>query len=369
MYSTYSVAAAICSVIFPVLATIAVALRFRARQVIKHRLRVDDYAIVVALVFAIALCLTILHGAFAGSIGRDLKSLMKSPHDFEVYSKHLFVSPICAYLAYGLAKISILEFYKRIFAVSPRLRFPANFMIGIVICWIAAAELTHIFSAWPISQFWTLGGHFRVNFGGQATAFAALDIFLDVVILCMPLPVINTLQMDRAHKIKVAGIFWLGIFCVVAASVRLYFTYELSLSGKNIEISKTEFSYVSVNILIWGEIESCCSIIAACLPTYGPMLKNFKIFKSLARGFTSVISLFNSRRTQASSLGRLRRSAGNGSATAGDSTSASDVQGDWYPLKDANNVTIVPQDVESGLQKHSRDITVGRSFGSTVDIK
>ena len=50
-----------------------------------------------------------------------------------------------------------------------------------------------------------------MNFGGQAMAFAVLDIFLDIVTLCLPLPVIGRLHMDRSHRIKLIGIFWLGI--------------------------------------------------------------------------------------------------------------------------------------------------------------
>jgi hypothetical protein len=50
MYSSYSVAAAVCSVIFPVLAIVAVALRFRARSIKGQRYAADDYIVVLALV-------------------------------------------------------------------------------------------------------------------------------------------------------------------------------------------------------------------------------------------------------------------------------------------------------------------------------
>jgi hypothetical protein len=33
----------------------------------------------------------------------------------------------------------------------------------------------------------------------------------------------------------------------------------------------------SVNNIIWAEIESCCSIIAACLPTYGPLVRSLAL--------------------------------------------------------------------------------------------
>lgn len=51
-------------------------------------------------------------------------------------------------------------------------------------------------------------------------AQAASSFALDIVVLCLPLPLIARLQMDRRRKMAVAGIFWLGAFCVITAIVR-----------------------------------------------------------------------------------------------------------------------------------------------------
>lgn len=50
MYSSYSIAAATCSVIFAVLATMAVALRFYARRIQSLAYGADDYIVLLALV-------------------------------------------------------------------------------------------------------------------------------------------------------------------------------------------------------------------------------------------------------------------------------------------------------------------------------
>ena len=50
MYSSYSTAAAVCSCVFPALATLAVAVRFRAKAVQKVKPSLDDWIIVIALV-------------------------------------------------------------------------------------------------------------------------------------------------------------------------------------------------------------------------------------------------------------------------------------------------------------------------------
>ena len=50
MYSSYSAAAAVCSVIFPFLASVSVALRLRARSIKAVGYGADDYTIILALV-------------------------------------------------------------------------------------------------------------------------------------------------------------------------------------------------------------------------------------------------------------------------------------------------------------------------------
>ena len=62
MYSSYSVAAAVCSVIFPLLASVSVALRLRARSIKAVGYGADDYTVIVALVrselYSVVGCLT-----------------------------------------------------------------------------------------------------------------------------------------------------------------------------------------------------------------------------------------------------------------------------------------------------------------------
>ena len=69
---------------------------------------------------------------------------------------------------------------------------------------------TQVFSAWPISNWWTKQAGYDLNYGAFLTAFAAMDILFDILILALPLPVIKSLHMSRKRKFTVIGIFWLG---------------------------------------------------------------------------------------------------------------------------------------------------------------
>ena len=50
MYSSYATTAAVCSCVFPTLASIAVFFRFRARNIKALAYGADDYSILIALV-------------------------------------------------------------------------------------------------------------------------------------------------------------------------------------------------------------------------------------------------------------------------------------------------------------------------------
>jgi hypothetical protein len=121
------------------------------------------------------------------------------------------------------------------------------------------AAQVQVFSAWPISNWWTLGKSYTINYGAFITSFAAIDLVLDVVILCLPVPVVRQLQIKTSKKFLITGIFWMGVLvsasadaagpwltcwnsCVVATAVRLYFGHQLSLAGSGKPVTDDEFS-------------------------------------------------------------------------------------------------------------------------------
>ncbi|KAH7316783.1 hypothetical protein B0I35DRAFT_512661 [Stachybotrys elegans] len=287
MYSSYSVAAAVCSCVFPALAIVTVGLRIRARQIQRMKLGPDDWLMLTALAFAISYCCLVLYGSFNASIGQDLSTI--TPEDYTNYQQHLYFGVIIAHLSYGFVKLAILQFYKRIFSIESFI-LSANITIVVVILFMISATITQIFSAWPIPDWWTLGATYTINYGAFLTAFAAIDLALDIVILCLPIPVVRSLHVTRNKKFLLVGIFWMGFFCVIATAVRLYFGYRLSEAGSGRPVSDQEFSYVSVHNVIWAEIESCCSIIAGCLPTYGPLARSLSLPTFMTTTFRSLLN-------------------------------------------------------------------------------
>ena len=102
MYSSYAVATAVCSVVFPVFASLAVLLRLRARRIKSLSYGIDDYTVIVALVreprpmyttyadtisqcLSISLACMVLYGACKAGIGQLLSTM--TPAQFTNYQK------------------------------------------------------------------------------------------------------------------------------------------------------------------------------------------------------------------------------------------------------------------------------------------
>lgn len=151
--------------------------------------------------------------------------------------------------------------------------------------------------------------------------------------------------------------------CIVAGAVRLYFGYKLS-TFRGVVVRNSYYSCmfhgsifqylanllyldVSVNLVIWSEIEPCMSIVAACLPTFGPFVQGGLSLQSLARSFQSRVF----KKRASTSTGSEQR------ANVGWPTSAYTPRSDgsWNRLEDNKNSTPPAADIELGERKAHSD--------------
>lgn len=52
---------------------------------------------------------------------------------------------------------------------------------------------------------------FNYDWAVFVEVLAALDIAADVLILCLPIPMIRKLHIETKRKFQLTGIFWLGL--------------------------------------------------------------------------------------------------------------------------------------------------------------
>ncbi|KAH6675790.1 hypothetical protein B0J14DRAFT_372320 [Halenospora varia] len=279
-----AVAAIVVCVIFPVIASIAVLLRIVAQKGLKrNKLGADDYFIIAGLVISVALCVLGIWGAIKGGFGWPLKYIAKYGVS-KIFAKVVFAGQILWATSVTFVRLGLLLFYRRIFVTRPFKTADTILMI-ITGCWWIAAFVTTI-----CSFSWDRTVQNTINYPVWLIASGVTNMLLDIATLSLPLFVIRTLQMSPRAKVMVSGIFSLGIFCVVASIMRLVYFVRL----KNLPETDRQLSTITFYCFIWSVIEPNTSIIAACLPTFTPLVKEFPRIKSF---LSSKFSSFTSRRS------------------------------------------------------------------------
>jgi len=224
------------------------------------------------------------------------------------YRKTLLTSLLLTHPVFGLIKMSAILFYKRIFAIR-RFNLVANGAFLLVLAWTIIAFFGFLFSAKGVSSYWTTQPQFEnteynFNFTTFLTAMNSIDIVLDVLILCLPLPMVWDLQMTLGRKVVVSCLFLLGFFCVIASGMKLNYSIKI----KNFYKTASSFgsprgTYLDDTEALWASIECCASIIAACLPTLRPIF-SLPMLEPIFNSFKSVFSfrsLSSSQKTTGSS--------------------------------------------------------------------
>ncbi|KAL8936566.1 MAG: hypothetical protein Q9216_004868 [Gyalolechia sp. 2 TL-2023] len=136
-------------------------------------------------------------------------------------------------------------------------------------------------------------------------AIFGIGIVLDILVLGLPLRPISKLQLKWTKKIKIYAILWLGVFCVVCASVRFYYAH-LELDA--ILVAKTQDkATITANAALWARLEPSASIIAACLPTYMPLVRRSTL-GSMVKSAATFFSIRSGSRSSASDSSKCHRS-------------------------------------------------------------
>lgn len=100
-------------------------------------------------------------------------------------------------------KLSILFLYLRLFGVSKRFRMTAYGAIGLIVLWFIACLLLAFLSSNLL--------HTVIFPQHSAFGSGVSNVATDLVVLCLPLQMVWRLKANRRTKIKLVGIFGLGL--------------------------------------------------------------------------------------------------------------------------------------------------------------
>ncbi|RJE23759.1 hypothetical protein PHISCL_03899 [Aspergillus sclerotialis] len=246
------------------LAVIAVILRFVSRMKVQRTfLGPDDWVIAASVIPLTGLLVSSLVGGRYG-LGKHVWSF--TIEDVVNMRKDLFAYIFVYLPVLSIVKIGLVLFYRRIFRMNVMmwicLALSAGYPIGTIIAFLCAPR--------PPSYFWKqfidpTGGSYAYDLYKFYIGNAAANVFIDVLIFIVPIPIVWKLQLKTFRKILVCSIFLLGVFATVASIVRIYYMTFLN--------TDPDITWIMGDVFVWSTIEPAMGILCACLPTLNPILQ------------------------------------------------------------------------------------------------
>ncbi|MCJ1313247.1 hypothetical protein MMC25_006924 [Agyrium rufum] len=268
------------NVVMAIAATVAVALRFRARRIKKLDFGWDDYTIVLGLLFSLAICATLIAATAVGNLGGHVGTLPLLDYnefnqEIRVFYKIVWAVQIFSVLGPGFTKLSILLFYQRIF-VGKVFNVLTWIAFAITFAWTVGFFFANLLDCIPFSGNWGItdeevAGCVDVN--ALLVALSISDILSDLFILVLPWYPIWHLKMPLRRKLAVCGILLLGGFVVAVGVIRfMYGVYAIQDNTPDFD-----FTYDDVALFCWATVETCVGVISACLPTFRPLFSDMNL--------------------------------------------------------------------------------------------
>jgi len=284
--ASYSVAGLEAFVIvIIVLSTLAIFLRFWSRLVTTGlRLGWDDWLAFAAWPFALAQMSVVLVGARSGYLGKHLFDEGVLQH--LTWALKLLVSANALFnTSISLSRLSAMAFYARIFPLrrdSQNASWRISFWTVTALCiaWPLAMIPMNLFNCRPIERLWLplLPGTCMTQFDIYMIS-GATSVFVDILVLLLPLPKIFALNLEWRKKLYVTFGFVIGYSVLFMSVGRMV---QTSYVNKKLN---TDPLYEIVSMAYWIEAEVGLSILAICLPAIFQLGK-----RAATSGFHSLLS-------------------------------------------------------------------------------
>lgn len=250
--------------VFTVVCIVIISLRFWAAAIARRRIFPDDAMIVFALANTIALEGVVIWAIFNG-LGKHTTEL--DQYEFGVQFKLVLASGVTWLLGTVFIKFSVLWLYTRVFSTKEFKR-QAHIMMGVVGCYGIAFFVLFMTQCRPIDQQWNphKGGSCR-DLVIQELTSVSLNMIIDIIIVFLPLPVLWNLQLATRSKLVVSVMFSIGLITIGVMAWRLQFTIAT--------LHDPDFVFNLYDIGLISLLELWLGVIAACIPTLGPLLKSY----------------------------------------------------------------------------------------------
>ncbi|KAL4927228.1 putative MFS monosaccharide transporter [Aspergillus undulatus] len=269
----------VVSIVFFLLASIFVALRFVSRIFIVRRLSLGDYLMLLAWVidFGFSFALFYATSKGLGLHDNDIAVEARAPLSRANYAFTVLYNP-----ALMAVKSAILVFYLTLTQGEKLFRY-ANYATLLVVN-LAGFALTfvNIFQCRPVSAAWAASLPVDAHCTDILTLYLSsspVNIITDLAILVLPNPILTRMRLPLKQKIILVVTFSFGFFVAVVDVIRIAYLQEATtdreIALRQIHLQNYgggDFAWYASLSFMWSVVEVNVSIMCACVPSLKPLV-------------------------------------------------------------------------------------------------
>ncbi|KZL86411.1 integral membrane protein, partial [Colletotrichum incanum] len=252
--------------VFNFLALGCVGARLYARAWVVKALYIDDWMMIPTTICSVGGGWVVFVIQAQYGLGKHYRTI--DPADYVKFQHAAFYSVIVSSAA-GMMflKISIALSLLRITSLSRWYRWSLWAIISLTVLYCIGGMFPFFLNCQPMSGYWDKSTKpvcmpldIFVRLGVLNTS---LNIFTDVVLATLPVPIVWKLQMKLKLRLYLIGVLSLGYLAVAMGIIKA--VYQIAYGS---DMDKT-FHY---HIFVWGFLQIQMGIIAACAPALRPLL-------------------------------------------------------------------------------------------------
>ena len=199
------------------LAVMSVALRFYTRIFTRQGIKSDDWMMLAAVVTTLLTAALLLWGNAVNPIGLYVSENTDPNYRYtdrdHFYLQLAFATSVLYFTIACTTKLGILLMYHRIFSVSDAFRYQLWVTSALVVGFWIGCTVATLTNCIPLEWSWInslADPRYCFNYNIFWMAAGACEIFLDVLVLALPISVLLRMRLSLHDKLTTTGIFLLG---------------------------------------------------------------------------------------------------------------------------------------------------------------
>ncbi|KAH7153347.1 hypothetical protein EDB81DRAFT_791224 [Dactylonectria macrodidyma] len=211
--------------------TVWTVMRIISRNMRKTRYHTEDYFYFIGQIVYYGFIASVIIFVVVGGVGHSVSEL--APDVLHRFSQIMIACQMTFGASLGFIKIAVIGMIRRIFRTGGRLFVAATWAAtALSLGWALYAISLPFTICTPAESASAAGAPQKCVDGFKAyVALAVLDILSEVAIVLLPMKLVYDLQMNRAHKLALLGVFGAGFVTIVFSCVRLYYLYNTDITN------------------------------------------------------------------------------------------------------------------------------------------